>query len=58
MLPASCEHFAIERILARHRASQDSAALPIENMKRSLDYFSSHAIGKSMTAEDAQGFHH
>jgi glutamate decarboxylase len=57
-LPANAQDLVIQRILVRHGVSRDLAALLLEDMQRCLDYFREHPITKSMTADEASGFHH
>lgn len=57
-LPANCQDLPIQRILVRHGVSRDLASLLLEDLERSLEYFRSHPVAKSMTSEEAQGFHH
>jgi glutamate decarboxylase len=57
-LPANTQDVVIQRILVRHGVSRDLASLLLEDMSRCLDYFQQHPITKSVTADEASGFHH
>ncbi len=57
-LPANCENQAIQRILVRHGVSHDLATLLLDDMKAALVYLAKHPLQKSLTSEEASGFHH
>jgi glutamate decarboxylase len=57
-LPANTQDVVIQRILVRQGVSRDLASLLLEDMSRCLDYFKEHPITKSVTADEASGFHH
>jgi glutamate decarboxylase len=57
-LPANTQDLVIQRILVRQGVSRDLASLLLEDMSRCLDYFKEHPITKSVTADEASGFHH
>jgi glutamate decarboxylase len=57
-LPENCENQAIQRILVRHGVSRDLAVLLLKDMKVALDYLAKHPLQKSLTSEEASGFHH
>ena len=57
-LPANCENQAIQRILVRHGVSRDLATLLLDDMKAALVYLAKHPLQKSLTSDDASGFHH
>jgi glutamate decarboxylase len=58
LLPVNCETQAIQRILVRHGVSRDLASLLLEDMKAALVYLEKHPLQKSLTGEEASGFHH
>lgn len=57
-LPPKREDLAIQRILVRHGVSHDLASLLLEDMRGAIDYFKNHPVSKSMTKDEASGFHH
>lgn len=57
-LPANCEDVVIQRIIVRHGVTRDLCSLLVDDIKRSLDYFSSHPIQAPLTGEEMSGFHH
>jgi glutamate decarboxylase len=57
-LPANAQDVVIQRILVRQGVSRDLASLLFEDMSRCLAYFKEHPITKSVTADEASGFHH
>lgn len=57
-MPAHREDLVVQRILVRHGVSRDLAALLIEDMKRTLDYFAKHPVKVSLDQEESGGFHH
>ena len=57
-LPANCQDLVIQRILVRHGVSRDLGSLLVDDIKRTLDYFTQHPVQSPMTNADASGFHH
>lgn len=57
-LPANCEDQAVQRILVRNGVSIDLCSLLIRDIKASVEYFKSHPITRSVSKEEASGFHH
>ncbi len=57
-MPPNREDLVIQRILVRHGVSRDLGSLLVDDMKRTLDYFKDHRIEKSLTHQEAAGFHH
>jgi len=57
-LPANCQDQAIQRILVRHGVSRDLTTLLLNDMKQALVYLDKHPLQKSLTSEEASGFHH
>ncbi len=57
-LPADCETQTIQRILVRHGVSRDLGALLMNDLRDALDYLEKHPVTKSLTEEEAAGFHH
>lgn len=57
-LPADCQDIAVQRIMVRHGVSRDLGMLLMKDMRAALDYIEKHPAQKSLTAEEASGFHH
>jgi glutamate decarboxylase len=57
-LPANLEETVIQRVIVRHGFSRDMADLLLDDIKRNLDYFRSHPVGKSLTESEASGYAH
>jgi glutamate decarboxylase len=57
-LPPKCEHLAVQRIIARHGFSRDLGDLLLRDMKEAIGHFEKHPVHKSLTHEEASGFHH
>jgi glutamate decarboxylase len=57
-LPANCQDHAVQRILVRNGVSLDLCALLIDNMKAAIAYFKEHPVQKSLSEDEASGFHH
>lgn len=57
-MPANRQDLVIQRILVRHGVSRDLAALLIDDIKRSLEYFKKHPVTTPLTEEEAGGFNH
>ncbi|WP_180898025.1 glutamate decarboxylase [Martelella soudanensis] len=57
-LPANCENQAVQRILVRNGVSIDLCSLLIRDIAASVEYFKAHPIVRSVSSEEASGFHH
>lgn len=57
-LPADRNDLIIQRILVRHGVSRDLASLLIDDIQRSLVYFSQHPTVVPLSEEEGGGFHH
>ncbi|KAA0969101.1 glutamate decarboxylase [Aureimonas fodinaquatilis] len=57
-MPANREDLVIQRILVRHGVSFDLASLLLEDMKRSMEFFSQHPVTRPMTSKEGSGFAH
>ncbi|RCS44645.1 glutamate decarboxylase [Bremerella cremea] len=57
-LPANRQDLVVQRILVRHGVSRDLGLLLLGDMKRALEHFESHPVQKSLTEDEASGFHH
>ncbi|MFC4625932.1 glutamate decarboxylase [Daeguia caeni] len=57
-MPANREDLVVQRILVRHGVSRDLASLLVEDMKRTLDYFTKHPGSINLSEEEAGGFNH
>ena len=57
-LPANCQDQAIQRILVRNGVSLDLCQLLVGDIKSALRHFQSHPVHKSLTSDEAAGFHH
>jgi len=57
-MPANRQDLAIQRILVRRGLSRDLASLLLDDMRRSLEYFSKHPQASPLTEKEAGGFKH
>ncbi len=57
-MPANREDLVIMRILVRHGFTRDLADLLLDDLKRCTDYFKTHPVQTSSTAEDSTGYIH
>ena len=57
-LPANCADQAIQRILVRHGVSRDLADLLLEDIRNAIDHLQRHPVSRSLSREEASGFHH
>ncbi|MCT0208188.1 glutamate decarboxylase [Synechococcus sp. CS-1332] len=57
-LPAHCQDITVQRILVRHGVSRDLADLLLENIRQSLDGFTSHPSHSALNGPELSGFHH
>ena len=57
-MPPNRQDLVIQRILVRHGVSRDLASLLLDDMKRSLDFFTNHPVHASMDEKEAGGFKH
>jgi len=57
-LPADQQQQVIQRILVRRGVSRDLAALLLEHIKDTLDYFQRHPVHAKISKAEACGFHH
>ena len=57
-LPANCESQAVQRILVRNGVSLDLCALLMRDMQAAIEHFKAHPVQKSLTSQEASGFHH
>jgi glutamate decarboxylase len=57
-LPANCQDRVIQRVLVRHGVSRDLGSLLLDDMKRTLEYFTRHPVQSQLTSDEASGFHH
>jgi glutamate decarboxylase len=57
-LPPNQEHVVIQRVIVRHGFSRNMAALLVEDIKRSLDYFRDHPLSTPLTVGEASGYRH
>ena len=57
-MPANREDLVIQRVLVRHGVSRDLVGLLLDDMRRCIDFFGSHPVHASLTADEAGGFKH
>jgi glutamate decarboxylase len=57
-MPPRRQDLVVQRILVRHGFSKDLAALLIDDLKRSLEFFRAHPVARPMTESEAGGFLH
>ena len=57
-LPPNQEQMVIQRVIVRHGFSRNMAALLIDDIKRSLDYFRDHPPSTPLTVSEASGYRH
>jgi glutamate decarboxylase len=57
-MPANREDLVVQRILVRNGVSRDLATLLMDDFRGALEHLGSHAPKKSLSAEEAGGFHH
>jgi glutamate decarboxylase len=48
----------VQRILVRNGVTRDLATLLLDDFRGALEHLASHAPKKSLSAEEAGGFHH
>lgn len=57
-LPADCEDMIVQRVLIRHGFSHDMARLLLDDLSRSIDHLRRNPVTRSLTEQEAGGFHH
>lgn len=57
-LPPEREKDVVQRVLVKQGFGLDLAGLFMEDIKRTVNYFSSHGVVNSLTEEEAGGFNH
>jgi glutamate decarboxylase len=57
-MPPKRKDLVVQRILVRHGFSKDLASLFVDDMQRSLQFFSEHPVAQPMTEGEAGGFLH
>ncbi|GHS98800.1 glutamate decarboxylase [Bacteroidia bacterium] len=57
-LPENAQDLVVQRVLIRHGFSRDMAQLMIDDLKRSIDYFTKHPVGNNSNETESGGFHH
>jgi len=57
-MPANREDLVVQRVLVRHGTSMDLADLLLDDIRRSLDYFTNHPVSIPLSEKEAGGFKH
>ncbi|MGY3725623.1 glutamate decarboxylase [Granulicatella balaenopterae] len=57
-LPANVEDMIVQRVLVRRGVSLDMMSLLVEDIKRTIKYFETHAIVDHLTEEEVASFSH
>jgi len=57
-MPANREDLVVQRVLVRYGTSMDLADLLLDDIRRSLDYFTNHPVSIPLSEKEAGGFKH
>ena len=57
-MPANRTDLDVQRIIVRHGVSRDLSSLLLDDIQRSIDFFTKHPVNNPLTKEEAGGYNH